>query len=871
MEVDVMSDADTALFRHKQIELDLIADYTLKEKLLTIATGNIKLHDASFNINGTANLLRTPDVDFHILGDKPDFNVFTAFMPHNVRSSLERFKYDGQVQFDGVIRGKVAQDTLPFISVSFGCQDGWLHNSEQGARVDQLGFKGFYTNGIDQSLQTSELHIMNMSARPGKGVFRGNFILRDFTDPQIIMQLQSQLELKFLGDFLGIHDLRQFTGTIELDMDFKEIVDFEPPEAHLAKLKEGVQSRLVIKGLSFNIPGYPHKIEDVDLHAKMEGGRVVLDSARLRVGGSDLKISGGITDLMAFIRDHKRSVTVTLNANSKQILLKELFSYDTALARKVDEDIRNLHVSMALQTTVEQLLHPNPLPKGTFEVRGLRAAFRLYPHALKGVDATVGILDSVVEVKNLDGVVDSSDFRFSGHVKNYQLWFADVMKGRTEIGFDFKSKHFALDDFTVKGHRRFIPRAYRHERLDSAWIVGKVNLRYDTIFRFARCEFNNATGVLRQHKLRVKDLQGRIKYGSNSRVFALDTLKGKVGKSDFDITLRLYTGENKTLKKRTNYVRIKSDMLDFNEIAAYDFSTPPPRRRRDSAVVKKDSIPTSTAHARAFNIFTLPFSDFNLQADVARLRFNKLGIRDLKARVRITEDHLLFIDTIGLKIAGGTVAAKGEMNGTDTSKLFLKSRIVVRELDLEKVMLKLDHFGQDVMINKNIKGRLSGEVISTVQVHPNMVPLVNNSSAHLDLKIYEGTLVDFAPLQAMAGYFKDKNLRLIRFDSLKNELAFANGVLNIPSMNINSSLGYIEMSGKQSLDLNMEYYLRIPMKMVTQVGFNSLFAKSPEEVDLNQVDEIDYSDNKKTRFVNVKVIGTPDDFKVSLGRDKRRI
>ena len=74
------------------------------------------------------------------------------------------------------------------------------------------------------------------------------------------------------------------------------------------------------------------------------------------------------------------------------------------------------------------------------------------------------------------------------------------------------------------------------------------------------------------------------------------------------------------------------------------------------------------------------------------------------------------------------------------------------------------------------------------------------------------------------------------------------------------------MSGKQSLDMTMEYYLRIPMKMVTQVGFSTLFEKKQEEVDLNKVDEIEYSDkDKKTRHVNLKVVGTPDDFKVSLG------
>jgi hypothetical protein len=124
-------------------------------------------------------------------------------------------------------------------------------------------------------------------------------------------------------------------------------------------------------------------------------------------------------------------------------------------------------------------------------------------------------------------------------------------------------------------------------------------------------------------------------------------------------------------------------------------------------------------------------------------------------------------------------------------------------------------------------------------------------------------------MQAMASYFKDKNLKIIRFDTLINQLAFSNGILEIPTMNINSSLGFIQLSGKQSIDLAMEYYMKIPMKMVTSVGFNALFNKKQEEVDLNQIDEIEYSDkDKKIRFVSVKVVGTPEDFKVTLGKGK---
>jgi hypothetical protein len=68
----------------------------------------------------------------------------------------------------------------------------------------------------------------------------------------------------------------------------------------------------------------------------------------------------------------------------------------------------------------------------------------------------------------------------------------------------------------------------------------------------------------------------------------------------------------------------------------------------------------------------------------------------------------------------------------------------------------------------------------------------------------------------------------------------------------------------------MEYFLRIPLKMVTQVGFHMLFGKKKEEVDPDQVDAIEYRDmDKRIRFMNLKITGTPDAYKVQLGKAKK--
>ncbi len=872
MELDMTTPTDTSIFRHKQFQISLEANYEMESSHLLIPSGKLKLEEATFDISGSAHIAKESVLDMRIQGDRPDLTLVTAFLSDDVKAQLAPFTYDGRIYFDAFVRGRMAEGHMPLIEVDFGCEDAWFLNTSADQKLDKLGFKGYYFNGSDHDLQTSELHITNVNARPGKGVFTGDFVMRDFTKPQIVMQVSSELELKFLGEFLGITGLRQITGDIKLDMDFNELMDLNLPEQALTKLKEGIESKLVVTNLSFTLPGYPLPIRNMNIHAGMSEGNIKLDSASLRIGNSDLKITGSLSDIQAFLHDHQKQVSLKLHAVSKKILLKDLFAYDTSL--HMTEEVSGFVLGLELQTTVEQMLHPAPLPKGSFDLKILNATLKNYKHSFKDISAQLTVNDTLIRLKNLKGMIDNSDLQFSGRVTNYQLWFDDIKKGKTQIAFDFKSKRFAMDDILGRGTRKFVPRGYRHEEVSDVWLRSKIDLRYDTTFKFMKAKVTNVSGVLKRHNFSLTDISGGVKYGNN--IMALDTMKGKVGGSDFDVSMRWYTGPDPVKKKKTNFFTFKSTLLDVDELVSYDFAPDTTRRRSDSTRARtrppkpRPVVAVDTSHhAKAFNIFSIPFSDFAVQIDIGKVKYKKLWMKDVTARLRMTETHYLYADTLGLKIAGGTVGLKGELNGSDTSRLLLTSSIKVNQLDLEKVMLKLDHFGHDVVINKNIKGRLTGEIKSAVQIHPNFVPMVNNTSATLNVKLYDGSLVDFAPMLAMAGYFKDKNLRLIRFDSLINQFSFEKGVLDIPNMNINSSLGTIQLSGKQSVDLTMEYYMRIPMKMVTSVGFNALFNKKQEDVSLDQIDEVEYADNdRKIRFVSVKVSGKPDDFKVALSKKR---
>ncbi len=868
MVIDYTKSGDSSLFRHKHLETDIRLSYTTATKLLKIDLCKLKLEDAVFNISGTADLLHDNTVDIKFSGDKPDFRQLFAFAPEKLSKDLKHFKYSGLLNFSGIIKGKLSGDRLPQIELSFLCKNAWLHNTESKTKLDSVNFKGFYTNGTQQSLKTSELRLMDVSARPDKGLFKGNLVVRDFTNPKISMQVNSDLELEFIGAFLGIKDLQRITGHINLKMDFKELVDISLPEQTIGKLTGGIQSELTVTNLSFRIPSYPYNIEHLDMHADMKEGFLRLDTLSFRVGNSDFHMHGSLSDLPALFHNQEKPVQLSLNAGSNKMVLSELFAFDSTRSRKIQEEVYGFNVGLSLETSVYELLHPKPIPRGKFRLDNLSVAFKKYPHVFHDFGADLTVTDTSILLRSFAGQIDSTDLHFNGRVNNYNLWFDKVKKGKTEIAFDLKSQRLSLKELLGRRSRKFIPKEYSREIFSNVWLRSKIDLKYDTVFKFANIKIGNITGDFTKHPYRLDSIHGNIKFGTDNFI-KIDTLQGKIGNSDFNISLRLYTGNDTARRNKENYLQFSSHFLDANQLTNYmqtaedDMVAPQP----DSATVT--NVVSTSSHANAFNIFSVPFINFKASVDIGKMKYRRLGLKNISTKVRMTENQQLYLDTFSIELAGGKIGARGHFNGSDPNKIYLKSKILVDNVDLEKLMLKLDYLGQDYVINKNIKGRLSGQIKCYIQVHPDLTPIMDNSEAQINVNIYDGELVNFTPIQAMSSYFKDKNLNIVRFDTLRNTLSFKNNTLSIPSMNINSSLGYLEISGSQAMDKQMEYYLRIPLKLVTQAGFSKLFGKKQEEVDPDQMDAIEYRDmDKKIHFINLKITGTPDDYKMALGRSK---
>ncbi len=849
---DLDQDGENTFFSDKHIALNLELDYFENEGVLKIAPSKVRLEEALLAVSGQVDVLEEGlELDLKFNGEKPDFNIFAAFLPKEVGETLKRYKNEGEVYFIGSVRGMAGDGISPAISVEFGANKAYFLNTAIQKKVDELRFTGFFTNGSERNLKTSEIQLQHFHARPDEGIFQGRMTIRNFEDPFIKINLNADLDLEFLGDFFEIEGLRGIQGQVLLDMDFDELIDLDMPPTAISGVESSLQSELYLKNLSLSIPGYHLPVKQANAYAYMRKGRVVLDSLSFKMGTSDFAFSGELSDFSNVLHASKDPLKVGFVSKSNHINISELTYFDSTGAL-IDETLTDFEIKMAFESSGYELLNFKYLPKGEFFIDDFHAKLKSYPHELHDFHADIMIYDDHMMIKDFKGEIDDSDFLFTGRVQNYKKWFEMEKDGDSSFEFDLVSKRLQLNDVLTYQGVNYLPEDYSKEVITDLNLKGRLDLHYKDVFQSADFYLDDLDGKMNIHPLKLQDFKGSVHFEDN--YLTMKDFGGKMGISDFAVDMGYFMGEKDSLQAvplKRNYFTLRSKVLDLDALMGFE------------------GLEKETNHQDSFNIFQLPFSDMDFKAEIGRMNYHTFWLEDIKANARTTANHYLYLDTLGLRAADRTLGIKGYFNGSNPEEIYFHSEMQADKLDLDKLLFKFENFGQDYMINENLHGLVSGKITSKFLVYPDLTPIIDRSEAKMELTVYQGSLVDFAPLSAMSSYFGDRNLNNVRFDTLSNTFDLKGGVLNIPRMNINSSLGFIELSGRQSLDLNMDYFIRVPLAMVTQVGFRSLFGgKNRNEIDPDQEDAIVFRDqDRRVRFVNINMKGTPDDYKISLRRE----
>lgn len=854
LEMNVIKDGDTTFFKHKHLNIKSDIEYLKAEQQIIVNPSVLELEHATFNAEGFVDILDDFFIDFSLYGKKDNFELFMALAPEELYPTLKTFENSGEIDFDVKIAGNSSFGNTPIIDAFFSCKNAYFENNVTHKTVDKLNFSGSFTNNGMKGLENMEFRLTDFTARPEAGTFATNLIVKNFESPDIDMSLDSDFDLGFLTSFINATNFEDLEGKIKMHMKFHDIIDLTHPEKSIERLNEAYYSEILVEDLKFKTSSYHLPLEKLNTKITVEGHQAEIEYFNAKVGNSDLSIKGHISDLPAIIHHTDDKVTADLTILSKLLDVEELTK--TSKTKGINEKVDDLSLKLKFVSSAKSFTESPNLPVGEFFVEDLYATLEHYPHTFHDFKGDLFVEDSNFRIIDFSGMIDQSDFHFSGKLIDYERWLEEEPKGDTKVEFDLTSKQLQLEDLFSYQGENYVPEDYRHEVFSDFKLHGAVDLHFNKGLRSSDITLTEINAKMKVHPMKFENFNGRVHLQDDHIV--VEELRGKIGKSNFNLDMNYYFGKDELMRKRDNHFGIKASRLDFDEL--FNYNKPP------NSLAENPS-----EHEDVFNIYELPFSNMTFDIDVDQLNYHRYLFDDFHSRFRTTPDHFIYVDTLRMKAAGGKVEFSGYFNGSNKDKIYLSPNLKLQKVDLDQLLFKFENFGQDHLVSENLHGTITTTINGKVHLHADMVPILDDSEIHMDVSILDGSLMNYAPIVDLKEYFVDKNVYKVKFDTLQNHIDFNNGMISIPNMLINSTLGYMKISGTQDMDFNMEYYISVPLRLVAGTGFKKLFGRNKEEVSPDQEDEIEYFDkDKKQAFVNLKVVGDADDFKVSLGKKKKR-
>lgn len=867
-ELNVIKDGDTTFIKKKHFEIHTDVEFNEYTGILKIQPSGIVMENGDFELEGSIDTKNDVDLDFSIKGTKPNFDMLIAFAPADLIPVLEKYKNAGKIYFNASIQGPANKGNTPSINANFGAGQAFLENTKRKKKMDGIGFKGRFTNGEKRDASTMEFSLSEITASLEKGKFEGSIFVKNFESPEVNMQINSNFNLDFIADFFELEQVKDLSGAISLKMNFHDIIDIDEPEKALQKLNQAYFAELMVKDLSFDANELPAPLHDLNVHLVMNGKEATLNQFELLMGNSDLSVSGFLSNLPAIVHHTNIPVEAHLDIASNNLDIAELTGFsknDTSQKTGIDEQIKDLSLGFSFKAAAKDFTESEYLPKGEFFIDSLFADLKHFPHQLHDFHADVLIDEKDLKIKDFRGYIDDSDFHLDGLIHDYAFWMQPEFKGDVDLDLNLSSDKLRLEDVFLYKGENYVPEEYRHEIFDDLSLHFTSSMHYkDSVLHSIDLTLDQLNTKMKLHPLRFHDFRGNIHYEAEHLM--IKDFHGEIDTTNFNFDLNYYLGENPEIKKRDNFLELKANYINYDEL--FDFDTNPPETKEVIASKKTADV---KEHADAFNLYELPFTDMQFKVDIAHFIYHRIDLQNIIADLRTTPNHYIYIDTLFMNAAGGDIRLSGYFNGSDPKHIYMRPKLILNNVDLDKLLFKFENFGQDHLVSENLQGKLSSRIKGKIRVYPDLVPDLDQSTIEMDVKVLNGRLKNYDPMLALSDYMGDKNLQNIRFDTLENSLEIKQGKISIPSMHIESTLGHMELSGTHDSNHNIDYSLHIPWTLVKNAAKQKLFGnKENNQINQAQEDEIiEIDPKKKIKYLNLKINGNIDDYKISLAKKKK--
>lgn len=311
------------LLKNKKIDIDLALDIDESQSLYSLTKGNIELGTLALQCKGTIlNKPKSTELDLAFNASKLSITDLLELLPGSLSNTFKEYKSEGNIYFNGIIKGKASASAQPEIKLQFGIENGTLTASEQNVSITHIDCKGEFSNGARHSLQTSYVNLPSLHFRLGEGQVEGSLNVTNFSNPHIDLALKGNSALTDLIRFTQSQWIDKADGTLQFDIAVNgNLNNLKSKQGFLGTETKG---HIVLDATDIVFKKGNKSIEHIQTDFSLTGKDLTINNFKASIDKSDIVITGTLENIVPYLLAEKQQLTADISYKSDYINLEHL-------------------------------------------------------------------------------------------------------------------------------------------------------------------------------------------------------------------------------------------------------------------------------------------------------------------------------------------------------------------------------------------------------------------------------------------------------------------------------------------------------------------------------------------------------------------
>lgn len=316
----------------KQKEITLASQLAIhiQRKQISVQPSDIQIGKAVYQVGGEISFGKQTVLNMTAKGKNTDVQSVLALLPPRFTRQLAQYRSNGDIYFEGTVKGEVSSRRSPFIDIFFGARGASFYHPDYKEKLEALTLEGRFTNGVQHSSHTSLLELRNIKGKLRGKPFSGQVLYKNFADPYLQVQLKADVDVAHVLGLFPVAEIRSGSGQMQVELAFAgNIRAFKSNPSGAAIKADG---EAVLRQVNLQFRKHPTAFRGLNGTFILRKNDVAVSDFSGRLGDSDFLVNGYFKNVLAWAFLKGQHLRIEADVTSRSMNLDQILAASEKVA-----------------------------------------------------------------------------------------------------------------------------------------------------------------------------------------------------------------------------------------------------------------------------------------------------------------------------------------------------------------------------------------------------------------------------------------------------------------------------------------------------------------------------------------------------------